>query len=155
MAPTKLNKKNRYTKHLVKMKILKELTNIRTYILTSLAVISFSHLVFQLFSQTIPNIVLSFFKYACEVVILATVFAFAFAWLLRARPHHVPKKYNVIVFDVYGRETMIQGIRTEFKRHDVAWSFMKDYKKSHPLFNFALVSKDVTKSGKRTIFRYI
>ncbi|KFM17507.1 hypothetical protein SCCGRSA3_01862, partial [Marine Group I thaumarchaeote SCGC RSA3] len=38
--------------------------------------------------------------------------------------------------------------------HDVAWSFMKQYKKAYPLYNFALVS-DNQKSEKPTIFRYI
>jgi hypothetical protein len=154
MKSIELNQKKSYLKQLMRVKVLKELTDMRTYILTSLAVISFSHIVFQLFSQTIPNVVLSFFKYAGEVVILATVFAFAFAWLLRARPHNVPKKYAIVVFDVYGGESHIHGIRTEFKTHDVAWSFMKEYKGMYPLFNFALVS-DTPKSEKRTIFRYI
>ena len=136
------------------MKILKELLDVRTYVLTSLAVVSFSQLVVQIFSETIPNIVLSFFKDAGEAVILASVFLFAFAWLLKAKPHNRPKKYSVVVFDVYGRESEIDGIRTEFKTHDVAWSFMKQYKKSYPLYNFALVT-DTPKSEKRTIFKYI
>ena len=48
----------------------------------------------------------------------------------------------------------MEGIRTEFKTFDVAWSFMKQYKKSYPFYNFALVS-DIPKSEKATIFRYI
>ena len=38
--------------------------------------------------------------------------------------------------------------------HDVAWSFMKQYKQTYPLHNFALVS-DLGNSDKPTIFRYI
>ena len=37
-------------------------------------------------------------------------------------------------------QSVIEEIRTEFKTHDVAWSFMKQYKKTYPLHNFALVS---------------
>ena len=79
---------------------------------------------------------------------------FALAWLLKAKPHNRPKNYNVVIFDVFGKQSHIEGIRTEFKTHDVAWSFMKQYKESYPLYNFALVSK-LPKSEKPTIFRYI
>ncbi len=115
---------------------------------------SFSYFVAQLFGQTIPNIVWSFFKEFSGAVILASVFLFALIWLIRSRPHNRPKNYFVVAFDVYGKESKIDGIRTEFKTHDVAWSFMKQYKSTYPLHNFALVS-DTPKSSKRTIFRYI
>ena len=82
----------------------------------------------------------------------AAVFIFAFTWILKARPHNRPKHYSIIVFDVFGKESIISGIRTEFTTHDVAWSFMKQYKKSYPLYNFALVS-DSPRSEKKTIFR--
>lgn len=127
---------------------------IKQYIIISLGIVSFSYFVAQLFGQTIPNIVWSFFKDFSEAVILASVFLFAFIWLMKSRPHNRPKNYSVVVFDVYGKESQIDGIRTEFKTHDVAWSFMRQYKKSFPLYNFALVS-DTPKSSKRTIFRYI
>ena len=126
----------------------------KTYIITVLAVISFSNFVAVLFGQTIPSIVLDFFRVAGEYVVLATVFVFALAWLLRAKPHNRPKQYTVIVFDIYGKITTLDGIRTEFKTHDVAWSFMKQYKRDHPLYNFALIS-DTSNMNKPTIFKYI
>ena len=88
------------------------------------------------------------------MIIIGAVFAFAFAWLLKTSPQKKPKKYIVIIFDVFGSKSNIQGIRTEFRIHDVAWSYMKQYKKFYPLHNFALVS-DILKSKKKTILRYI
>jgi hypothetical protein len=126
----------------------------KTYSFTAIAVIGFSNIVVELFSQTIPNVMMTFFRNAGEVVILGSVFLFAIAWLLKARPHNRPKKYDVVVFDVFGKESKIDGIRTEFKTHDVAWSFMKQYKDTYPLYNFALVSKQ-QKQDKPTIFKYI
>ncbi len=128
--------------------------NWKTYILAALAVISFSNFIVVLFGQTIPGIFLTFFKMAGEYIVLGVIFAFALCWLLKAKPHNRPKQYLVVVFDVFGKKSNIEGIRTKFKTHDVAWSFMKQYKESHPLYNFALVS-DVPKSDKPTIFRYI
>jgi len=126
----------------------------KTYIFTALAVISFSSFVAVLFGQTIPGIILAFFKITEEYVVLGAVFIFALAWLLKAKPNNRPKEYSVVPFDVYGKKSKIEGIRTNFKTHDVAWSFMKQYKESYPLYNFALVS-DFPKSDKPTIFRYI
>ena len=126
----------------------------KTYIFTAIAVITFSNFMAVLFGQTIPGVFITFFRYAGEVIVLGAVFLFALLWLLKARPHNRPKNYSIVVFDVYGRKSEIQDIRTEFKTHDVAWSFMKQYKKSYPLYNFAMVSK-LSKSDKLTIFRYI
>ena len=127
---------------------------LRYFILTAVGVLTFSNFVYVLFGQTIPNIIWAFFKDVGEIIIIAAVFTFAFAWLLKSRPQKKSKNYSIVVFDVYGTESTIQGIRTEFKIHDVAWSYMKQYKQSYPLHNFALVSDD-KKSDKKTIFRYI
>ena len=136
------------------MNALQKIFDWKTYIFTMLAVISFSSFLVVLFGQTIPGIILAFFKMAGEYVILGTVLIFAFAWFLRARPHNRPKDYRIVPLDVFGKKSKIDGIRTEFKTHDVAWSFMKQYKQTYPLYNFALVS-DLPNSDKPTIFRYI
>jgi len=137
-----------------KMKKIESFFKFKYFILTGLGVISFSYFVYVLFGQTIPNIILTFFKDVGEMIIIGLVFAFALAWLLKTGPQKKPKKYSVIAFDVFGTESNIRGIRTEFKIHDVAWSYMRQYKKSYPLYNFALVS-DNPKSEKKTILRYI
>ena len=121
---------------------------------TVLAIISFSNFLVILFGHTIPGIFIAFFKLAGEYLILGAVFVFALAWLLKARPHNRPKQYLIVIFDVFEKKIKIDGMRTQFKTHDVAWSFMKQYKKEYPLHNFALVS-DLPKSDKPTIFRYI
>ncbi len=136
------------------MNALQKIFDWKTYIFTVIAVISFSSFIAVLFGQTIPGIILTFFKLAGEYVILGTVLIFAFAWFLKARPHNRPKSYRVVALDVFGKKTRIEEIRTEFKTHDVAWSFMKQYKQTYPLHNFALVS-DLENSDKPTIFRYI
>lgn len=116
--------------------------------------VSLSQIIVTIFSQTIPQAVTGFFKEIGGVLMLVLVFVFAFTWFLRARPHNKPKNYSVIIFDVFGNQIPIDGLRTEFKNHDVAWSFMKQYKKDYPLYNFAMVS-DSPRSEKKTIFRYI
>jgi len=136
------------------MKISKLFGTLKPLAITYISVIAFSNFVFVLFSQTVRDIIWSFFKDASGIIILGIVFLFALAWLFKARPHKIPKQYQVIVFDIFGKESQIDGLRTEFKNHDVAWSFMKFYKKSYPLHNFAMVTKQKN-SPKKTIFKYI
>jgi len=126
----------------------------KTYILTMLAIGTFSSFMVTSFGETIPQIILTFFKTFRDCVVLTAGLIFAFTWFLRARPHNRPKTYKVVPIDVFGKKSEIDGIRTEFKTHDVAWSFMKQYKQTYPLHNFALVS-DLGNSDKPTIFRYI
>ena len=122
--------------------------------MTVAAVLTFSHIVVQLFGQTIPDIFLPVFKDIGAGFIIVTAFAFAVAWFLKARPHNRPKRYSIVIFDIDGKETVLPGLRIDFKNHDVAWSFMKQYKVAYPLNNFALVS-DVKKDRKKVMFRYI
>jgi len=136
------------------MVISKFFKNLKPITITYISVIAFSNFVFVLFSQTVRDIIWSFFKDAGGVIILGLVLLFALTWLLKARPHNIPKKYQVIVFDIFGIESQINGLRTEFKNHDVAWSFMKFYKKSYPLNNFAMVTEQ-RNSPKKIIFKYI
>ncbi len=126
----------------------------KTYISTVIVIVTFSNFMAVLFGHTIPGIFLTFFKMAGEYVILGSIFVFALIWFLKARPHNRPKQYSVIIFDVFGKKSQIDGIRTEFKTHDVAWSFMKQYKKEYPLNNFAMIS-DHFESDKPTIYKYI
>lgn len=134
--------------------IKEKFTDFKVFLLAGSAVIAFSHFVYTLFGYTIPGIVTEFFKEFGAAVIMMSVFIFAIAWLLRAKPYRRPKQYSIITYDVFGNESEIDGLRTEFKTHDVAWSFMKHYKKSYPLYNFALVS-DLPNSEKKTIFKYL
>ena len=136
------------------MNTSKFFNNLKPLSITYISVIAFSNFVFVLFSQTVRDIIWSFFKDAGGIVILGLVFLFALAWLFKARPHKIPKIYLVAIFDIFGKESKIDGLRTEFKNHDVAWSFMKFYKKSYPLYNFALVAKQKN-SYKKIIFKYI
>jgi len=136
------------------MKLSTFFTTLKPFAITYISVIAFSNFVFVLFSQTVRDIIWSFFKDAGGVIILGLVFLFALAWLLKARPRKISKKYQVLVFDIFGKESQIDGLRTEFKNHDVAWSFMKFYKKSYPLNNFAMVTEQKS-SAKKIIFKYI
>ena len=128
--------------------------NLKAFIIIGSSVASFSSFVYHLFGYTIPAIMWVHLKEIGAALIMLAVFAFAVAWLLRAKPHKRPMRYFIKVYDVFGQESIIDGVRTEFKTYDVTLTFMKQYKKTYPLYNFALVS-DLPNSDKMTIFRYL
>jgi len=128
--------------------------SIKAILIPAIAIVSFAHFMVEMFGQIIPNIVWSFFKEAGFVIVLVATLIFALMWFWHSIPHGRPKNYTIISYNVFGQESSIDGLRTEFEIHDVAWSFMKQYKKSNALYNFALVS-DHPKSDKKTILRYI
>ena len=133
-----------------------------TLAITGVAIAAFSHFMIDLFGVSIPNLFgvsipnlfLPVFKDIGAWMILGIAFVFAIAWFLKARPQKKPKSYSIICFDVYGNESVMPGIRTEFKNHDVAWSFMKQYKENYPLSNFAMVS-ELKEDRKKVIFRHL
>jgi len=73
----------------------------KTYLVTVIALVTFSDFIVVLFSQTIPGVISTFFKMAGEYVILVSVFVFALFWLIKARPHNRPKQYSIVIFDVF------------------------------------------------------
>jgi len=136
------------------MKKIASLYNIKSLICIQVIIVSFSHFMISLFGQTIPSVFVSFVKDASESFILGTVFLFAVIWFLKTKPKNRPKNYSIVIYDIFGNKVKIDGLRSEFKTHDVAWSFMKQYKSAYSLYNFALIS-DLPNSTKRTIFKYI
>lgn len=114
----------------------------------------FSNFIYSLFSSYVVDLFGNFFRGFGSTVVIVTVFLFAFLWFLKAKPQKKPSEYEIDIFDVYGNKTAIDDLRTVFSNHDVAWSFMKDYKKKYPLHNFALVASNPN-SSRKTIFRYI
>ena len=125
-----------------------------TLSITGIAVVAFSHYLIQLFGVSIPNLFWPDFKDIGAGMIVGIAFIFAITWFINAKPHRRPRNYSIVSFDVYGKEIVMPSIRTEFRNHDVAWSFMKQYKQDYPLCNFALVS-ELKQDKKKVIFRYL
>ena len=58
--------------------------------------------------------------------------------LLKKRFKKESKIFTIIVFDVYGNQTELPGIRINFKNYNVAYSFANFYKNEFPLYNFSV-----------------
>ena len=86
------------------MKLSTFFTTLKPFAITYISIIAFSNFVFILFSQTVRDIIWSFFKDAGGIIIIGVVFLFALSWLIKARPRKIAKQYYVIIFDIFGKE---------------------------------------------------
>lgn len=79
---------------------------------------------------------------------------FGTLWLFSARYYEKPKKYSLIMYDVFGNQSTVDGLRTEFQTKQVATSFQKQYQESFPQYNFS-ISSELSQKGKRRVFRIL
>lgn len=68
---------------------------------------------------------------ALFVVILGSLWFFI-------RRYEIPQPYKILVYDVFGKQIRLDGIRTDFDTHVAEVSFVKHYKKILPHYDFIL-----------------
>ncbi|MDP6328027.1 MAG: hypothetical protein QGH88_06515 [Nitrosopumilus sp.] len=59
-------------------------------------------------------------------------------WYCSTRYYIKPNNYSIIIYDVYGNQVKIKDIRTEFKTSKVAKSYIAEYKKRLPHYDFTI-----------------
>lgn len=79
---------------------------------------------------------------------------FAVMWFFSTKYYERPKQYSLIVYDVFGKENTIDGIRTSFTTREVASSFIKEYQRIFPQYSFSLESY-IPNVKRKTIFSMI
>ncbi len=89
--------------------------------------------------------------YATITVIILVSLPWATRFILNSKKK--PRKYLIVISDVYGKIIEVDGIRTKFRNRDVAWSYARFYKERFPLYNFGVIrDSDVT---KQPLVRYV
>jgi hypothetical protein len=84
---------------------------------------------FRWLDQNLASNFLSFikgFEFAI-IVMVAIFFLLVSAHIMMRQYKKLPKSYQIVVYDVFGRETVIDGIRQTFATHDAAESYARLY----------------------------
>ena len=63
-------------------------------------------------------------------------------WYCSSKYQINPSQYTVIVYDVFGKQSKIDGIRTKFKTIDVAQSYISEYQKRFEGYSFSNGSRN-------------
>jgi hypothetical protein len=77
-------------------------------------------------------------KFRNKIITGFFVFVFGTAWFFSSKYYVKPKQYRVLVYDIKGVKMNPTDIRTSFSNEDVAFSYAKEYQKTHPDLKFAV-----------------
>ena len=72
-------------------------------------------------------------------------------WYCSSKYHVIPNHYTIIIYDVFGKQSKIDGIRTNFKTREVAQSYISEYQKRFPCHDFLMALEPI--DIKNTNFR--
>ncbi len=84
---------------------------------------------FRWLDQNLISNFLSFIKgFEFAIIIMMAIFFLLFSVYIMMRQYkRRPKSYQIVVYDVFGRETVIDGIRQTFATYDAAESYARLY----------------------------
>ena len=90
-------------------------------------------------------------NFADKIITGFFVLAFGLLWYFTkysVKENH----YTVIVYDVFGEESQLDGVRTDFKTKQVAQSYIREYKDRFSHYDFSI--KEVIPEFKRSVFSH-
>jgi hypothetical protein len=61
------------------------------------------------------------------IVLVGIFFLLVSVYIMMRQYKRLPKSYRIVVYDVFGRETVIDGLRQTFATHDAAESYARLY----------------------------
>jgi hypothetical protein len=93
-------------------------------------------------------------KFLDKVITGFFVFIFAILWFCSTKYYVKSKDYNIMIYDIYGKESNPNGIRTKFNTQDVAYSYVKEYQKLFPHMEF-FIQSHIPEIKRKTIFSMI
>ena len=85
---------------------------------------------FRWIDQNLISNFLNFIKgFEFAVIVMVAIFFLLVSVyiMLRQYKRSLPKSYRIVVYDVFGRETVIDGLRQTFATHDAAESYARLY----------------------------
>ena len=59
-------------------------------------------------------------------------------WYCSTKYHVKPNMYTIVVYDIFGKQIQMEEVRTDFKTQQVAQSFISEYQKRFPHYDFSL-----------------
>jgi len=65
------------------------------------------------------------------IVLVAIFFLLVSVYIMMREYKRLPKSYNIVVYDVFGRKTVIDGLRQKFATYDAAESYARLYRETY------------------------
>ena len=76
-------------------------------------------------------------------------------WYFSTKYYVKPKESTIVIYDVFGKQVKIDELRTHFKTKAVAKSYISEYQKRFPHYDFsmAIESPEIEKNTVSRIFK--
>ena len=76
-------------------------------------------------------------------------------WYFSTRYHVKPNHYAVIIYDIFGKQIKLDEVRTNFKTHKVARSYISEYQRRFPRYDFSMATEipEIKRNIVRRIFK--
>jgi hypothetical protein len=65
------------------------------------------------------------------IVMVAIFFLLVSVYITMRQYKRLPKSYNIVIYDVFGRKTVIDGLRQTFATYDAAESYARLYRETY------------------------
>ena len=62
-------------------------------------------------------------------------------WYCSSKHQVKPNKYTILIYDVFGNQIKIDGIRISFSTYRVTNSYISEYQNRFPHYNFSMASE--------------
>lgn len=79
------------------------------------------------------------------------IFVFGSIWFFSTKYYEKPKSYHLVIYDIFGNISTIDGLKTSFHTKQVADSFVKEYQILFTQYSFSLLS-ELPQNGRRRIY---
>jgi len=74
-------------------------------------------------------------------------------WYCSTKYYVKPNQYTIMIYDIFGKEIKIDGVRTNFKIKEVAQSHISEYKNRFQHYSFSMKEEIQTKTKLRILKR--
>ena len=89
-------------------------------------------------------------RIADKMIVGFFVFVFGTMWFFSTRYYEKPKQYSIVAYDLLGSQDSLNGLKTKFRTVEVANSFVKEYQKRFPQYDFSL-AEHIPVEKRRTV----
>lgn len=59
-------------------------------------------------------------------------------WYCSTKYYVKPNNYSIVIYDIFGKQVEMDNLRTNFKTHKVTQSYILEYQKRFPHYNFSM-----------------
>jgi uncharacterized membrane protein len=88
---------------------------------------------FRWLDQNLASNFLNFVKgFEFAIIVMVAIFFLLVSVYITMRQYkRLPKSYNIVIYDVFGRKTVIDGLRQTFATYDAAESYARLYRETY------------------------